>query len=89
MILNISDFYVERDLLIYGKSSNEPHFVKFWSTFNGLLLALETETIFYLKNNAKSNDLVWRIESNFFFDFCQFLIKTGFKLKGTVSSKIY
>lgn len=28
------------------------------------------------------------MESNFFFDFCQFLTKTGFKLKGTVSENI-
>lgn len=89
IILNIYDFYVDKDLLISGKSSKELHFVKFCNTFKGFDLAAATETIFYLKNNANNSDFVWRIVSNFFFDFCQFLTKTEFKLNGTVSSNIY
>jgi hypothetical protein len=76
-------------LRIYGKSKSELHFVKFCKTFNGLFLAIETDTIFYLKNNANNNDFVCKIESNFFLDFCQFRVKTGFILKGTVSANIY
>lgn len=88
MILKIYVFSVVKAFLISGKSRRELHFVRFCKTFKGFDLAAETETIFSLKKSPRSKDFVCKIESNFFLAFCQFRISTGFKLNGTVYSKI-